>query len=223
MTRLNRASGPPCDSGSDSTFDRVYDAPTSGPGAVVAAIEAVLMVAVEPVPAGVLAQLLGLTGREIEVILAELALSYESQGRGFGLHEVGGGWRFHSRPEQVEVVSRFLGRPLSPRMSQAALETLAVVAYEQPISRSDVAAIRGVDSDASVRTLLVRGLIQVVGISDGPGRAELLGTAPAFLELMGLNSLEELPARAPMMDLLTPVEELESGMRARLDRRSERP
>lgn len=159
-------------------------------------IEAILMVAEEPVPTGVLAQVLELPVSEILGCLNELAASYEDRGAGFCLREVAGGWRYYSHPDSAAYVERFVLAEENPRLSRAALETLAIVAYKQPISRGQVAEIRGVNCDAVVRTLVLRGLVEPVGVDEGPGQAALYGTTRTFLERLGLRSLADLPALA---------------------------
>ena len=161
-----------------------------------AAIEAVLIVATEPVAEVDLAAGLGVTVDEVTAALASLARFYDETGRGFELRHVGGGWRYYTRPEQAEVVASYVLQDQHARLSQASLETLAVVAYLQPISRARVAAVRGVNVDGVVRTLISRNLVAEVGRDDASG-AGLLGTTAYFLERMGLVDLGELPALAP--------------------------
>lgn len=168
-------------------------------------IEAILMVAEEPVPAGLLAQVLEIPVAEVTRGLRELAGGYESSGHGFCLREVAGGWRFYSHPESAAYVERFSHAAENPRLSRAALETLAIVAYRQPISRAQIAEVRGVNSDAVVRTLALRGLIEPVGHDEGPGHALLYGTTSTFLERMGLRSVDELP---PLADFVPEAEKV---------------
>ena len=158
------------------------------------AIEAILMVADEPVPAQLLAQLLEVPPAAVEELCAELAAAYEAEGRGFELVEVAGGYRFQSHPDLAPYVERFVLEGQSARLSAAALETLAIVAYKQPISRAQVAAIRGVNVDGVMRTLEQRGYIEEVARDPGPGQAVLYGTTRSFLERLGLDSLDDLPA-----------------------------
>jgi segregation and condensation protein B len=169
---------------------------------VLAALEAVLMVADEPVPAAGLAAAVGLPVEDAEALLRELAADYrgESGGRprGFELRDVGGGWRVYSSPEHADVVGAFVLDGQTARLTQAALETLAIVAYRQPISRGRIAAVRGVSVDGVVRTLLSRGLIEEAGHDDAGG-ATLYRTSRYFLERFGLRSLEELPPLAPYL------------------------
>ena len=178
------------------------------------AIEAILMVAEEPVPAQLLAQLVELPTGEVEALLGELRAAYEAEGRGFVLVEVAGGHRFQSHPELAPYVERFVLEGQVARLSGAALETLAIVAYKQPISRAQVAAIRGVNVDGVVRTLEQRGYIAEVARDPGPGNAVLFGTTATFLEKLGLAGLEDLPPIAQFVPGADVVEQLEQGLRA---------
>lgn len=177
------------------------------------AVEAIVMVATEPVEAGLLAQLVELPVRDVEAICQELAAEYESQGRGFQLARVAGGWRFQSHPAEAPFVERFVLDGQSSRLSAAALETLAIIAYKQPVSRAQVAAIRGVNVDGVFRTLLAREYITEVGRDPGPGNPSLFGTTRLFLERLGLNSLDELPPLADFVPGAEVVEALETGLR----------
>ncbi|WP_432545987.1 SMC-Scp complex subunit ScpB [Kineococcus sp. SYSU DK004] len=163
-----------------------------------ASLEAVLMVADEPVRAESLARATGESADEVDLLLRELAGEYAEQGRGFELRETSTGWRVYSRPEHAEVVEAFLLDGQTAKLTQAALETLAIVAYRQPVSRSRVAAVRGVSVDGVVRTLLTRGLVREVGVEATSG-ATLYGTTEEFLQRMGLDSLDDLPALAPFL------------------------
>lgn len=156
-------------------------------------IEAILMVSEGPVPAKLFAQVLEVPVSAVNQVLAQMSEGYETEGRGFCLREVAGGWRFYSHPDEAPYVEEFVRTEQNPRLSQAALETLAIVAYKQPVSKAQLSAIRGVNCDGVVRSLVVRGLIEEVGRDAGPGQAILYGTAVKFLEQMGLGSLEELP------------------------------
>src|SRR5215472_974827 len=158
------------------------------------AVEAILMVAEEPVPPALLAQLLEITPGEVEEICAEMATSFDAEDRGFLIVKVAGGYRFQSHPDLAPYVERFVLEGQSARLSAAALETLAIVAYKQPVSRAQVGAIRGVNVDAVMRTLQHRGYIAEVGKDPGPGQAVLYGTTPLFLEKLGLDSLTDLPS-----------------------------
>lgn len=158
-----------------------------------AALEAVLLVVDEPVAEVVLAQVVERPTEEVAQVLRELAEDYDASGRGFELRNVSGGWRLYTRAECAPFVERFVRDGQQARLTQAALETLAVVAYRQPVSRSRVAAIRGVNVDAVMRTLVARGLVTETGTETESG-AILYGTTPHFLERLGLASLDQLPA-----------------------------
>lgn len=182
---------------------------------VVRSIEAVLMVAADPVPVTALADLLDTTPDQARSMCSQLARSYEAEGRGFVLVEVAGGWRLQSHPEAAELVARFLSEPQRTKLSAAALETLAVVAYKQPVSRAQVSAVRGVDADGVLRSLCQKGLVAAVGRDPGPGQALLYGTTTAFLEYLGLPSLADLPPLGDFVPGPDLVETLEEGLRIR--------
>ncbi len=156
-----------------------------------ARIEALLFIAPGAVTTGQLAAALEISTRQVENGLAELIESY--QGRGLRLQQHNGRWQLTSAPETASLVERFLGLEASSHLSQAALETLAIVAYQQPITRPHIESIRGVNSDGVMKNLLSKGLIQEVGRAEGPGRPILYSTTPDFLSYFGLSSLEELP------------------------------
>jgi len=177
------------------------------------AIEGILMVAIEPVPVELLAQLFEMPTGNIEEIIAGLELGYVEQGRGFQVVKVAGGYRFQSHPDVSAYVERFVLDGQRARLSAAALETLAIIAYKQPISRLQIASIRGVDPDAVLRTLQGRGYIEQRGRDDGPGQAVLWGTTPLFLEKLGLNSVDELPPLAEFVPDAEIVEALEATLR----------
>jgi segregation and condensation protein B len=177
------------------------------------AIEALLMVAEEPLAAQLMAQLVELPLAQVEELLAELAASYEAEDRGFVLVEVAGGWRFQSHHDLAAYVERFVLEGQTARLSAAALETLAIVAYKQPISRAQIAAIRGVNVDGVIRTLDQRGYIAEVGRDPGPGNAVLYGTTSRFLERLGLASIDDLPPIAEFVPGADVVEALEHGLR----------
>jgi segregation and condensation protein B len=179
----------------------------------VRAIEAIVLVAVEPVPSDLLAQLLELPVGVVESLCAELAVSYREAGHGFELVKVAGGYRFQTAADLSPYVERFLLDGQRARMSGAALETLAIVAYKQPISRAQVASIRGVDPDGVLRTLQARGYITEVARDNGPGQAILFGTTPQFLEKLGLASVADLPPIAEFVPGADVVEALEQGLR----------
>lgn len=182
-----------------------------------AAIEAILMVAERPVEPRLLAQLIETSVDAVEAACELLTDEYEAAGRGFILARVAGGWRFQSHPDQAAYVERFVLEGQTSRLSAAALETLAIVAYKQPISRAQVAAIRGVSVDAVVRTLSQRGYIDEVSRDPGPGQAVLYGTTPFFLEKLGLNSIADLPELGEFVPAPEVVEALEHGLRFEAD------
>ncbi len=161
-------------------------------------LEAVLMVADEPLDELTLAQAVGAPPADVRQALVQLSADYAQQGRGFDLRHVGNGWRYYTRQDYAPVVQQFVTDAQQARLTQAALETLAVVAYRQPVSRGRVSAIRGVNVDGVVRTLVARGLIAETGLDQETG-AHLYGTTTYFLERMGLNSLDELPEIAPLL------------------------
>jgi segregation and condensation protein B len=182
------------------------------PGGLPAALEAVLMVADEPIPVVELATALGVPVDEVVATLHELAAEYRGElggrPRGFELREAGGGWRVYSAPAHAEAVGRFVQGGQTARLTQAALETLAVIAYRQPVSRGQVSAVRGVNVDGVVRTLVARGLVAEVAQDPHTG-AGLFGTTGYFLERMGYTSLDELPALAPHLPEMDDLEGLD--------------
>jgi len=180
------------------------------PGGARGALEAVLMVVEDPVEDVALASALGLPVDQVAVLLRELAGEYQAAGRGFELRRVAGGWRVFSRAEYAPVVERFVLDGQTARLTQAALETLAIVAYRQPVSRARVGAIRGVNVDAVMRTLVTRGLVEEAG-NDPETGAVLYRTTTYFLHRIGLASLEELPALAPFLPEVDVLEELGVG------------
>jgi segregation and condensation protein B len=175
---------------------------------VKAALEAVLMVVDEPIATVSLAQALDVTTDHVAQALTELAGEYLQQGRGFDLREVAGGWRFYSAADCAAVVERFVRDGQQARLTQASLETLAVIAYQQPVTRARISAVRGVNVDGVIRTLTLRGLIEEVGTEPETG-AHLYRTTHYFLERLGVASLDDLPALAPY---LPEVEALESDL-----------
>lgn len=179
------------------------------PGGVRSALEAVLMVVEEPVPTVALATALEVTVGTVEAHLHELEAEYAAQHRGFTLREVAGGWRFYSRTEYGSIVERFVIDGAQARLTQAALETLAVVAYLQPVSRARIGSVRGVNVESVLRTLVTRGLVEELD-DRGEGGAILYWTTGYFLERLGLRSLDELPPIAhhlPDADLLDQLAE----------------
>jgi len=170
------------------------------------ALEAVLMVADQPLDELALATAVGYPAPEVVAALGALAAEYDEQGRGFELRNVAGGWRYSTRDEFAPVVEAFVLEGQQARLTQAALETLAVVAYQQPVSRARVSAVRGVNVDGVMRTLLSRGLVEEAG-RDGEHGATLYRTTSYFLERIGIVSLDELPDLAPHLPELADVEE----------------
>lgn len=168
-------------------------------------IEAILMVVDEPVSELTLATVLEVTQDEVTAALAELVESYSE--RGFALKSVAGGWRFYSHPDSAAVVEKFVLDGQQSRLTQAALETLAVIAYRQPISRARVSAIRGVNVEAVMKTLVNRGLVEESGLEHESG-AILYKTTSYFLERLGVNSIEDLPALAPYLPDLAALDEV---------------
>lgn len=177
------------------------------PGGPRAVLEAVLMVVEEPVSESDLGAVLDMPDGQVHRLLIDLAQEYDRDRRGFALRAVGGGWRFYSRPEHAPAVERFLLDGQRARLSQAALETLAVVAYRQPVSRARIGAIRGVNVDGVVRTLQTRGLVHEVGTDPEHG-AVLYGTTDYFLDRLGIGSLDELPPLAPYLPDADLLEEI---------------
>ncbi len=175
------------------------------------------MVADTPVEPHLLAQVLEVSPARVEELCDALATSYRDEDRGFALVRVAGGYRFQSHPDLAPYVERFVLEGQSARMSAAALETLAIVAYKQPVSRAQIAAIRGVNADGVMRTLQQRGLVREVGRDPGPGQAVLYGTTPTLLEHLGLDRIEDLP---PLVDFIPgpeAMDALEHGLRVDLD------
>lgn len=177
------------------------------------AIEAVVLVALDPVPPELIAQLLEQPVTLVEQWCRELQDEYKASARGFHLARVAGGYRFQTHPDQAAYVERFVLHDSKARLSGAALETLAIVAYKQPISRAQVASIRGVDPDGVIRSLQARGYIDEVGRDDGPGQAVLFGTTALFLDKLGLDSVDDLPPIAEFIPSADVVEALEQGLR----------
>ncbi|HZM38994.1 MAG TPA: SMC-Scp complex subunit ScpB [Acidimicrobiales bacterium] len=177
------------------------------------AIEAIVLVGEQPIDTRLLSQLLELAPAVVEALCHELAAEYEAEGRGFQLARVAGGWRYQTHPDQAPYVERFVLEGQTAKLSAAALETLAIVAYKQPISRAQVGAIRGVSVDGVMRTLVQRGYITEVARDPGPGQASMFGTTPAFLEKLGIDSLADLPALGDFVPGADVVEQLERGLR----------
>lgn len=182
------------------------------PGGAASAIEAVLMVVDEPVSEMALATALELPVEQVVAIMEDLEREYAVEQRGFTLRSTGGGWRMYSRSAYAPVVEKFLMDGQQAKLTQASLETLAVIAYRQPVSRARVGAVRGVNVDGVVRTLISRGLVEERG--QGEGGAILYGTTPYFLQRLGISSLDELAPLAPYLpdvDVLDEIAEAGRG------------
>jgi segregation and condensation protein B len=163
------------------------------------ALEALLFVSDEPATAVAIAQALEIERREAEELCEELARRYEERDAGIVLRNVAGGWRLATHPDAAPIVERYVVSARHARLTKAALETLAIVAYKQPVTRHQVASIRGVNTDGVLRALSDRGLVAEVGRDERPGRPVLYGTTPEFLERLGLPSLSALPPLAPLL------------------------
>lgn len=163
-------------------------------------LEALLFVSDEPLTPAVLSQAMELERRDVESLCDRLQAELEARGSGLVLRNVAGGWRLFTHPDTQPIVERFVLSSRQARLTKAALETLAIVAYKQPATRHQVSAIRGVNSDGVLRALADRGLIEEAGRDEGPGRALLYTTTPQFLERLGLPSLASLPSLAPLLD-----------------------
>ncbi|MBV9380983.1 MAG: SMC-Scp complex subunit ScpB [Streptosporangiaceae bacterium] len=201
---------PPDGPGQDAQAADAQDAnpqAADGPG-LRASLEAILLVADEPVSEVVLAQVLERPRGEVAAGLRDLAASCEAEGRGFDLREIAGGWRFYTREDCAPLVERFVRDGQEVRLTQAALETLAVVAYRQPVSRARISAVRGVNCDGVIRTLVLRGLVEDAGTDQETG-AILYRTTGYFLERLGVASLADLPDLAPFLP--DDVEDIEDG------------
>ncbi len=181
------------------------------------AIEAVVMAAIEPVEPQFLAQLTETAVDDIEALCTELMDEYERDGRGFTLARVAGGYRYQTHPDMAGYIERFVLEGQSARLSGPALETLAIIAYKQPVSRAQLAAIRGVSVESTIATLIQRGYVAEIGHDPGPGQAILYGTTVRFLEQMGVDSLDSLPPLAQFVPDASVVEALERGLQLRVD------
>ncbi|MFN2389697.1 MAG: SMC-Scp complex subunit ScpB [Actinomycetota bacterium] len=175
-------------------------------------IEAILLLADEPVPASLIGEVLERPRAEVEAALESLRDSYEADDRGFQLRRAAGGWRLYTSPDCAPWLERFVTRHSHSRLTGAALEVLAIVAYRQPISRAQIAEIRGVDSDGVVKTLAQRGLLAPVGRDAGPGLPVLFAVTDDLLERLGLDSLAELPPLASFMPDAEAVEDMEAKL-----------
>lgn len=175
-------------------------------------IESILLVAEEPVPSRMIGEVLERPRSDVEGVLRELAVEYERDDRGFVLREVAGGWRLYSSPDSAPWLERFIKTHGRSRLTGAALEVLAIIAYRGPISRSEIAEVRGVDSDGVVRTLAARDLITEAGHDSGPGSPILFKVSSEFMERMGLKTLDELPPLADFMPDAEAVEDMEAKL-----------
>lgn len=184
---------------------------------VAPALEAILLVAEAPLAPELLAKLVGTSVDDVIDHCEILAAEYEADRRGFVLARVAGGYRYQTAAEQAPYVERFVLDGQSSRLSAAALETLAVVAYKQPVSRNQIGAIRGVNVDGVMRTLQQRGYVDEVARDPGPGQAVLYGTTPSFLERLGLDSVDDLPPLGEFFPGTDIVEALERGLRVTVD------
>jgi segregation and condensation protein B len=163
------------------------------------ALEALLFVSDEPVASVVLAQALEVDRREVDQLCEELGRAYEERDAGIVIRSIAGGWRLSTHPDAAPFVEQYVLSSRHARLTKAALETLSIVAYKQPVTRHQISAIRGVNSDGVLRALIDRSLIAEVGREEGPGRPLLYGTTPEFLERLGLASLSALPSLAPLL------------------------
>jgi segregation and condensation protein B len=175
------------------------------------ALEALLFVSDEPLTVSVLAQALDVDRRTAEELCVRLAEELERRGAGVVLRNVAGGWRLFTHPDAAAEVERFVLSSRQSRLTKAALETLAIVAYKQPVTRHQVSSIRGVNSDGVLRALQDKGLIEEAGRDETPGRPVLYATTPAFLERLGLPSLAALPSLAPLLGSEPDEEEEEAA------------
>ncbi len=184
---------------------------------LIRAIEAMVLVSQEPVRSELMAQLLERPVVEIESLCERLAESYEQAGHGFELAKIAGGWRFQTHPSMAMYVEQFLLDGQRARLSNPALETLAIVAYKQPISRMQIASIRGVDPDAVLRTLHGRGYVTILSTDPGPGQAAMWGTTQLFLEKLGIASLADMPEISSFVPDANIIEALEKTLRISID------
>ena len=195
--------------------ETLLDAPPSGAALADAkrAIEAIVLVATDPIPDQLLAQVLELSIPAVRRLCGELAESYRVEDRGFQFVEVAGGWRYQTHPDMAPYIERYVLEGQTARLSSAALETLSIVAYKQPLSRAQMSAIRGVNVDGVLRTLVQKGYVAEIGRDVGPGQATLFGTTELFLERLGLASLGDLPPLGEFVPDASVVEALEMTLR----------
>jgi len=185
----------------DETDASVRSSVDADPGdrEAIRALEALFFVSDEPLTSAVLAQALDLDRRRVDALCDALAASLDERVSGLILRNVAGGWRLYTHPDTATIVEQFVLSSRQARLTKAALETLSIVAYKQPVTRHQVSGIRGVNSDGVLRALQDRGLIDEVGREETPGRPMLYGTTPGFLERLGLPSLASLPSLAPLL------------------------
>lgn len=177
------------------------------------AVEAVLMVSSDPVSEMVIAQVVEVTTDTVSQICSDLAEEYEENKYGFELVKVAGGWRYQTRSHLSDYLERYALEGVSTKISSAALETLSIVAYKQPISRAQISAIRGVNADGVLKTLHRLGYVEEIGIDEGPGQAILFGTSSFFLEQIGLDSINDLPALGEFVPSAQVLEALENSLK----------
>jgi segregation and condensation protein B len=177
------------------------------------AIEAVVLAATEPVETAVLAQLLEVAASRVDELCRALQAAYEAEDRGFVLARVAGGWRYQTHTDLAPYVERAVLEGQQARLSAAALETLGIIAYKQPVSRAQLAAIRGVSVDGVLRTLAQRGYVTEIARDPGPGQAVLYGTTRAFLEQLGLDGLHDLPSLGDFVPPAEVMDILEQSLR----------
>lgn len=176
------------------------------------ALEALFFVSDEPLPTAVLAQALDVDRRRVDDLCAALQARLDERSSGLVLRDIAGGWRLYSHPDAAEVVEQFVLSSRQARLTKAALETLAIIAYKQPVTRHQISAIRGVNSDGVLRALQDRGLVAETGREQGPGRPMLYGTSAEFLERLGLPSLSSLPSLAPLLGTDVAGEDAADGL-----------
>jgi segregation and condensation protein B len=181
------------------------------------AIEAILMVASHPVSSKELAEILETSPKDVEALIEELSDEYKENGRGFELVKIADGYRYQSRSELYAYVEKFIMEDSPAKLSAAALETLAIIAYRQPVSRAQLSAIRGVNVESVLRLLVERGYVDAVGRDSGPGQAMLYGTTELFLEKLGLASISDLPDLAQFVPDPSLVETLERVLNPEID------
>jgi segregation and condensation protein B len=213
--------GEPVDADAEPVLTPSADFVPDTTSAEARAIEAILMVADQPVTPQLLGELLEIRPGNAEALCEAMAAQYVEEQRGFVIARVAGGFRFQSAPELAAYVERFVLDGQAARLSAAAMETLAIVAYKQPISRAQVASIRGVNVDGVMRTLVQRGYVAEIAIDPGPGQAALFGTTSVFLESLGMNVIGELPPLGDLVPGSDVMEALEASLR--IDDESGRP